>query len=126
MCFRYYVTSKIQMSRPTAPTRSTIMLVSYPIVISGKAQAWFALTPAPVVHAHAHAHVLRVHASSRCMIQCTNYPMHQLKMGTPKTGYPILGGIPEQQYLKTWGQANEFPIKTGLRSGTPVPGIPPK
>ena len=51
MRLRNYMTSKIQMPRPTAPTRSTIMLASYPIAISGKAQAWFAPWPlAPVSH----------------------------------------------------------------------------
>ena len=44
----------------------------------------------------------------------------------PRSGDPILGGIPEQQTLKTWGQANELPSKMGSQSGTPAPGIPPK
>ena len=40
----------------------------------------------------------------------------------PRSGDPILGGIPEQQTLKTWGQANELPSKMGSQSGTPFDG----
>ena len=44
--------------------------------------------------------------------------------GVPPLGVPPAGAGAEQQYHETWGQANEFPIRTGSESGPPDWGYP--
>ena len=46
--------------------------------------------------------------------------------GVPPLGVPPAGAGAEQQYHETWGQANESPIRTGPKLGTPAAGVPPK